>query len=75
MEPKLYTCDKYSWNLYKSLNKLKSTRIVIAHRLSTVIKADRIIVLSDGRIVQDGNYQELIAVPGLFQDLATRQIA
>jgi len=59
----------------ESLNKLKSTRIVIAHRLSTVIKADRIIVLSDGRIVQDGNYQELIAVPGLFQDLATRQIA
>jgi ATP-binding cassette subfamily C protein len=58
-----------------SLNQMKSTRIVIAHRLSTVIKADRIIVLQDGRIVQDGNYQELIAVPGLFKDLATRQIA
>jgi ATP-binding cassette subfamily C protein len=54
---------------------MKATRIVIAHRLSTVIKADRIIVLQDGRIVQDGNYKELIAVPGLFQDLATRQIA
>ncbi len=58
-----------------SLDQMKSTRIVIAHRLSTVIKADRIIVLQDGRIVQDGNYKELIAVPGLFQDLATRQIA
>jgi ATP-binding cassette subfamily C protein len=58
-----------------SLNQMKATRIVIAHRLSTVIKADRIIVLQDGRIVQDGNYKELIAVPGLFQDLATRQIA
>ena len=58
-----------------SLDKMKATRIVIAHRLSTVIKADRIIVLQDGRIVQDGNYKELIAVPGLFQDLATRQIA
>jgi ABC-type bacteriocin/lantibiotic exporter with double-glycine peptidase domain len=58
-----------------SLDQMKTTRIVIAHRLSTVIKADRIIVLQDGRIVQDGNYKELIAVPGLFQDLATRQIA
>ena len=58
-----------------SLDKMKATRIVIAHRLSTVIKADRILVLQDGRIVQDGNYKELIAVPGLFQDLATRQIA
>ena len=58
-----------------SLDQLKSTRIVIAHRLSTVIKADRIIVLQDGRIVQDGKYKELIAVPGLFRDLASRQIA
>ena len=58
-----------------SLDKMKATRIVIAHRLSTVIKADRILVLQDGRIVQDGNYKELIKVPGLFQDLATRQIA
>jgi ATP-binding cassette subfamily C protein len=58
-----------------SLDQMKSTRIVIAHRLSTVIKADRIIVLQDGHIVQDGNYNELIAVPGLFQDLASRQIA
>jgi len=58
-----------------SLDQMKATRIVIAHRLSTVIKADRILVLQDGRIVQDGNYEELISVPGLFQDLATRQIA
>ena len=58
-----------------SLDQMKVTRIVIAHRLSTVIKADRILVLQDGRIVQDGNYKELIAVPGMFQDLATRQIA
>jgi ATP-binding cassette subfamily C protein len=58
-----------------SLDQMKATRVVIAHRLSTVIKADRILVLQDGRIVQDGNYKELIAVPGLFQDLATRQIA
>jgi ATP-binding cassette subfamily C protein len=58
-----------------SLDQMKATRIVIAHRLSTVIKADRIIVLQAGSIVQDGNYKELIAMPGLFQDLAMRQIA
>ena len=59
----------------ESLNKLQSTRIVIAHRLSTVINADRIIVLQAGRIAQDGTYQQLIDVPGPFQDMATRQIA
>ena len=59
----------------KSLDQLKSTRIVIAHRLSTVINADRILVLVDGRIAQDGNYKSLIDVPGPFQDLAKRQIA
>ena len=59
----------------RSLDQLKSTRIVIAHRLSTVINADRIIVLQDGRIAQDGNYKSLIDVPGPFQDLAKRQIA
>ena len=54
---------------------MKSTRIVIAHRLSTIVNADRVIVLEAGRIVQDGTYAELLSQPGLFQDLAKRQIA
>jgi len=58
----------------ESLERLKATRIVIAHRLSTVINADRIIVMDKGRIVQVGNYQALIDVPGIFQDLARRQM-
>ncbi|MBI5658865.1 MAG: NHLP bacteriocin export ABC transporter permease/ATPase subunit [Nitrosomonadales bacterium] len=58
----------------QSLNQLRATRIVIAHRLSTVINADRIIVMDKGRIVQVGNYQALIGVPGIFQDLARRQM-
>jgi NHLM bacteriocin system ABC transporter ATP-binding protein len=59
----------------ESLDKLKSTRVVIAHRLSTVINADRIIVLVDGRVVQNGTYQELVNQPGPFAELAKRQIA
>ena len=57
-----------------SLLQLKATRIVIAHRLSTVIHADRIIVLDAGRVVQDGTYSTLLNEPGLFNELAKRQI-
>ncbi len=58
----------------KSLEGLKATRIVIAHRLSTIINADRIFVLENGGIEQTGTYEELINQPGLFADLAKRQI-
>jgi NHLM bacteriocin system ABC transporter ATP-binding protein len=51
-----------------------TTRVVIAHRLSTVIDADRIYVLSGGKIVQSGRYSQLIAEPGPFRDLARRQM-
>jgi NHLM bacteriocin system ABC transporter ATP-binding protein len=57
-----------------SLGSLNITRIVIAHRLSTVREADRIIVLSEGRIVQSGTYAELSATPGMFADIARRQL-
>jgi len=43
------------------LAKLKCTRIVIAHRLSTIQKCNRIIVLKDGRVAADGNFEELKA--------------
>lgn len=58
-----------------SLTHLSATRIVIAHRLSTVISADRIFVVSAGRIVQSGTYNALMEVDGPFRDLASRQIA
>ena len=48
--------------------------IVVAHRLSTVRRADRIIVLGRGWLVQPGNYEELIAQPGACRDLAMRQL-
>jgi ATP-binding cassette subfamily C protein len=57
-----------------SLDRLNATRIVIAHRLSTIVRADRIYVLEAGHIVQTGTFSELIAEPGLFQQLAKRQM-
>ena len=49
------------------------TTIVVAHRLVTVMHADRILVLDEGRLVQEGSPQELLAQPGLFQDLYQAQ--
>ena len=54
---------------------LTSTRIVIAHRLSTLEQADRIYVLKGGRVVQSGSFEELSEVDGVFKDLIRRQIA
>ena len=56
-----------------SLDKLKCTRIVIAHRLSTIKDCDRIIYLEKGKIVEDGTYDELIALNGKFAELVERQ--
>jgi NHLM bacteriocin system ABC transporter ATP-binding protein len=59
----------------ESLEKLNVTRVVIAHRLSTVMTCDRILVLEDGRLIESGNYEELMALNGRFAELARRQIA
>ena len=59
----------------ESIRKLNASRLVIAHRLSTVTEADRIIVLDQGKVVQQGRYEELLAdEDGLFAFLASRQI-
>lgn len=57
----------------ESLASLKCTRIVIAHRLSTVRQCDRILVLDGGKIVEDGSYEELIKKNGAFASLVARQ--
>jgi len=57
----------------ESLDSLKCTRIVIAHRLSTIRQCDRIVVLDDGKIAEDGTFDELLAKGGLFAELVERQ--
>ncbi|MYF77651.1 MAG: ATP-binding cassette domain-containing protein [Acidobacteria bacterium] len=59
----------------RNLAALTSTRLVIAHRLSTLEQADRIYVLQAGRVVQSGSFRELMAVDGVFRELVKRQIA
>jgi ATP-binding cassette subfamily C protein len=59
----------------ESLDRLQATRIVVAHRLSTIINADRIYVVEAGRTVQTGTYAELLDEDGPFAELAKRQIA
>lgn len=49
------------------------TTLVIAHRLSTVVDADEILVLEDGEIRERGRHAELLARGGLFADMWARQ--
>ncbi|MCY2988904.1 MAG: NHLP bacteriocin export ABC transporter permease/ATPase subunit [Planctomycetota bacterium] len=59
-----------------SLKRRRVTRLVVAHRLSTIRDADRIHVIEAGRVVQTGNFQELVAdADGLFARMVARQIA
>ncbi len=59
----------------ESTRDLRATRIVIAHRLSTVMDADCVVVMAEGRVAEQGTPAELLARPGgLFHDLVRRQM-
>lgn len=67
--------DNISQNLVmQSIKQLNSTRVVVAHRLSTVRDADQIMVLNEGKIVETGTYEQLISSGGLFAKMAERQM-
>lgn len=59
--------------IVSALDQLNITRLVVAHRLSTIRHADRIFVLEDGHLVDQGTYDELVSRPGPFRELASRQ--
>ena len=58
-----------------NLASLRSTRIVIAHRLSTLRQADRIYVMQSGKVVEVGTFEELVEAGEVFRELVRRQIA
>lgn len=58
----------------ENLDKLGITRIMVAHRLSTLKDCDRILVMDHGLIAEDGSYEELMAADGLFAKLARRNL-
>ena len=58
----------------ENINKMKSTVVMVAHRLSTVVNFDRIVMLENGVIVEDGTYQELIDKDGKFAELVRKQL-
>ena len=59
----------------ESLDRLRATRIVVAHRLSTIRGCDRIIVMEEGRIAETGGFDELLSRNGIFAELVKRQVA
>jgi ATP-binding cassette subfamily B protein len=59
----------------RSIASLRCTRIVVAHRLSTVTAADRIYVMNEGRLVESGTHGELLMRGGLYSVLAAEQLA
>ena len=77
--PKIFVFDeatssldtKTERSIQKSIKEISTghTTLVIAHRLSTVVEADEIIVLSDGQITERGNHKELVAKSGLYHQM------
>ncbi len=61
--------------IQETLNKLMhgKTVIAIAHRLSTIAEMDRLIVMDQGHIIEDGSHAELVARGGLYAKLWARQ--
>ncbi|MEU1618921.1 NHLP bacteriocin export ABC transporter permease/ATPase subunit [Streptomyces sp. NPDC005722] len=59
-----------------STRRLRASRVVIAHRLSTVMDADRVVVMEDGRVVEEGRPADLLANPGgRLHELVRRQMS
>lgn len=81
-KPKIFLLDEATSNLdnvsqakvMHNLAQINATRIVVAHRLSTIKDADAIYVMHQGKLLESGTFDELMEMNGLFTKLATRQI-
>jgi ABC-type multidrug transport system fused ATPase/permease subunit len=68
------TAELYVQKAVEYLTALQKTVIVIAHRLSTVQHAHKIMVLHEGELAEEGNHQELIAMKGRYYNLWAQQM-
>ena len=76
-EPTAALDARAEYEVFVRFNELMAGRmaVVISHRFSTVRMADRIIVLSGGRVVEEGSHDSLLAEPGLYAELFEMQAA
>ncbi|MEU6995735.1 ABC transporter ATP-binding protein [Streptomyces sp. NPDC046465] len=76
-EPTANLDPRAEYRIFRRLRDLARDRMVllVTHRITNVGVADRIVVLDEGRIVQEGTYQELAQQPGLFQQLLSYQVS
>jgi ATP-binding cassette subfamily C protein len=66
--------NKTQAGVMSAIRDMRCTKICVAHRLSTIVQADRILVMDKGRIVQEGTFDSLMAEDGLFRTLARAQL-
>lgn len=59
----------------KLVDSKNCTMIIVAHRLSTIINCDRIIVLKEGKIIEEGPHKDLLAKNGYYANLIKKQVS
>ncbi|MFE6685118.1 ABC transporter ATP-binding protein [Streptomyces sp. NPDC057743] len=75
-EPTANLDPRAEYRIFQRLRDLAQDRVVllVTHRITNVAVADRIVVLDEGHVVQEGTYQQLAHEPGLFQQLLSYQV-
>ena len=66
--------EQYIQKTIQQLRNEKKTIVLIAHRLSTVVQADEVMVLEKGKVVEKGNHEDLLRQKGFYYDLWQQQL-